>query len=172
MVGVQTQILCCLASRRHQPMRRLPPQAAPVQKGRVSRKSLSMMEGGDTKSSSFRQKMRWRPRVQIFLSSTRAPRTLGSLGSTACPLLWWSFKLLVILLHSSSTLFGSFNPCRSAEQWKRGKFGRQLHLLFKKKKIFLKFVCLQRTRTSSGGPERIPGRLRSPVWGSNSRTEL
>ena len=127
MVGVQTPSLCYLASGCQQ-MRQLPAQAAPAQKGRVSRKSLSMMEGGDTKSSSFRQKMRWRPRVQIFRSSTRARRTLGSAGSKACPLLWCSFKLLVILLRSSSTLFGSFNPCRSAEgQRSRGKLRMQLH---------------------------------------------
>lgn len=122
MVGVQTPSLCYLASGCQQ-MRQLPAQAAPAQKGRVSRKSLSMMEGGDTKSSSFRQKMRWRPRVQIFRSSTRARRTLGSVGSKAWPLLWCSFKLLVILLHSSSTLFGSFNPCRSVQGQKKENLG-------------------------------------------------
>lgn len=51
--GCPALSLCCLASECQQ-MRGLPTQAAPAQKGRVSRKSLSMMDGGGTKSSSFR----------------------------------------------------------------------------------------------------------------------
>lgn len=62
--------------------------------------------------------MRCSPSVQRERKSARTPSTFGSADSSGCPLFWqlkvkWSFKLLVILLHSSSTFFGSFNPCRS-----------------------------------------------------------